>query len=223
MTSTSSETVPYHRKKQSVSDVSVHTSHSTTGVIIWNQPKQYIVTGEIPQNCHCCAFLEPYFHLYFWSSTPQNKAFSQPKQWVTWVMFFFLQVLGPISMTSPSRSLGNAGTLWDGGPLISNSIYLEILPRDPGMVPYPLFWRLNPHLSSFWHHFKGFLGRHFKGYLPGVPSQFHWYTPYIVGISWVYPLWKDSNREVKQLGATIFAICNLLSKSHIRLPCRTRT
>ena len=27
---------------------------------------------------------------------------------------------------------------------------LEILPRDPGMVPKkPLFWRINPNLSSF--------------------------------------------------------------------------
>ena len=32
--------------------------------------------------------------------------------------------------------------------------------------------RINPHLSTFWHHFKGFLGTHFKSYLPGVPSQF---------------------------------------------------
>ena len=31
---------------------------------------------------------------------------------------------------------------------------LEILPRDPGMVPKkPLFWRIHPYLSSFWHYF----------------------------------------------------------------------
>ena len=42
-------------------------------------------------------------------------------------------------------------------------------------TPNPLFWMINHHLSSFWHPFKGFLGTHFKGYLPGVPSQFHWF------------------------------------------------
>ena len=32
-----------------------------------------------------------------------------------------------------------------------------------------------PWISSFWpHFFQGFLGTHFEGYLPGVPSQFHW-------------------------------------------------
>ena len=43
-----------------------------------------------------------------------------------------------------------------------------------------LIWRFYPG-SLEWYpnpcfgHFKGFLGTHFKGYLPGAPSQFHWF------------------------------------------------
>ena len=43
-----------------------------------------------------------------------------------------------------ANSMKYTGVFHDG------ILILEILPRDPGMVPEtPLSWRINPHLSSF--------------------------------------------------------------------------
>ena len=47
--------------------------------------------------------------------------------------------------------------------------------------------------------FKGFLGTHFKGYLPGVPSQFHWLKSPLRKCTWWFkvtfssPSWRSLN------------------------------